>query len=225
MQTKTSTGVALLDWLLEGGYETDTITTIFGPAGSGKTNICLLSMVYAPKDKKIIYIDTEGSFSLTRLKQITDKYKEVLERTLFLRPTTFEEQKDAFARLRKYINDKIGMIVFDSAAMLYRLELGKHKEVFNINRELALQISYLTEIARKKKIPVIITSQVYADFEKKDQVKMIGGDILKYQSKCLIELKKLKGALRLAVIEKHRSIEEGKSIKFKIVDKGIEEVK
>jgi hypothetical protein len=43
----------------------------------------------------------------------------------------------------------------------------------------------MTEIARKKKIPVLISNQVYADFEDKDKVNLVGGDLLKYGSKCL----------------------------------------
>jgi DNA repair protein RadB len=74
-----------------------------------------------------------------------------------------------------------------------------------------------------KHIPILITNQVYADFENKDKIKMVGGDLLKYQSKCLIELKK-NDSERKAVIVKHRSIEEGKNVSFKITDEGIEEV-
>ena len=54
---------------------------------------------------------------------------------------------------------------------------------------------------------------------------MVGGDILRYGSKCLIELQVADGGLRRAVIRKHRSIEERKEITFKIVNKGIEAVK
>ena len=50
-------------------------------------------------------------------------------------------------------------------------------------------MAYLVEIARKKKIPVLITNQVYTDFDHRDEVKMVGGDLLRYGSKCLIELK------------------------------------
>ncbi|MFH1211691.1 MAG: DNA repair and recombination protein RadB [Candidatus Woesearchaeota archaeon] len=224
METKVSSGIGILDWLLEGGYEKDTITTIYGPAGCGKTNLCLLSMVYASKDKKTIYIDTEGSFSIARLKQITDDYNRVLANTVFLKPTNFEEQREAFKRLRKYINNKIGLIIFDSAVMLYRLELGRDKEVYRTNKEFGMQIAYLSEIARKNRIPVLITSQVYADFDNKDKIKMVGGDILRYQSKCLIEVKRFDNGTREACIIKHRSIEEGKKIRFKIIDKGVEEV-
>jgi len=57
------------------------------------------------------------------------------------------------------------VIILDGAAMLYRLELAKSKDSYLVNRELGLQLSYLTEIARKKNIPVLVTNQVYADLD------------------------------------------------------------
>lgn len=230
METKVSTGSDVMDWLLEGGYEKDSITTIYGPAGSGKTNLCLICMANSVKDKKIIYIDTDGSFSISRFKQICPDYKKALERIIFLNPTNYEEQRKAFMILRRTVNDKIGLIVFDSMAMLYRIEVGKNKDVYTVNKELAVQIGLLAEIARKKNIPILVTNQVYADFEDREKVNMVGGDLLKYQSKCIIELKRLGGGgagvsgIREAIIRKHRSIEEGKSIRFKIVDSGVEGV-
>lgn len=222
-ETKVSTGTEAMDWLLEGGYEKDAITTIYGPAGSGKTNLCLLCIANSVKGKKVIYIDSEGSFSIARFKQICIDYKEVAKKILFMNPTNFTEQKKAFSKLKELVDENTGLIVFDSVAMIYRLEMGKTKEVYSINKELGIQIGYLTEIARKKNIPIIITNQVYADFEKKDKVKMVGGDLLKYQSKCLIELEKYAQGIRKATIIKHRSLPEGKNILFRITDKGIEE--
>lgn len=107
--------------------------------------------------------------------------------------------------------------------MLYRAEMGDNNN-WGLNNAFVLQLRTLLEIARKKSIPVILTAQVYADFKKKDQVKVVGGTIIKNMSKCLIELKK-SGANRIAIIRKHRSIEEGKSVMFRIVDEGINEVR
>ena len=60
---KLPTGSRILDNMLHGGYEKDIITTIYGPAGSGKTNLCLLcAMNTAREGKKVIYIDTENNF-------------------------------------------------------------------------------------------------------------------------------------------------------------------
>lgn len=221
---KISSGVEFVNTLLDGGYEHDVITTIYGPPGAGKTNFCLLAMANL-KDKKIVYIDTEGSFSLARFKQICPDYEEVLSRTIFLTPTTYNEQKEAFEYLKKNINETFGLIVIDSIAALYRLEMGVSNDIQNVNRELSMQMATLTEIARKRKIPVILTNQVYSDFEDRDKVKTVGGDVTKYWSRVLLEIQKMKGDLRKVTIVKHRSIKEGNSCTFRIVQTGLEEVK
>lgn len=220
-----SSGNDFVDILLDGGFENDVITTIYGPPGAGKTNFCLLAMANI-KDKKILYVDTEGSFSLARFKQICpDTYEEILNRTVFLTPTNYSEQKDAFEYMKKVIDEKFGLIIVDSIAALYRLELGVSNDVQNVNRELGLHMALLTEIARKKKIPVILTNQVYADIEDRDKVKTVGGDVTKYWSRALLEIQKMKGDLRKIIIIKHRSIKEGNFIIFRIVNNGLEEVK
>jgi len=223
MDSKVPSGSEVLDWLLEGGFEKEVITTIYGPAGSGKTNICLIC-ASSFKDKKVIYIDTEGSFSLSRLRQLNDDYKKVLDNTILLKPTTFNEQKKAFEKLKNLDHKNTGIIIVDSIAMLYRLAIGQTKKIWEINKQLGMQLSYLTEIARKNKIPILVTNQVYADFENKNEVNIVGGDLLKYQSKCLIELKRNSDGSRKAIIKKHRSIEENKEIDFVITDLGLKEV-
>lgn len=221
---KISTGTKILDNLLEGGYETDAITTIYGPAGSGKTNLLLLAAAKtAQKGEKVIYIDTEGGFSITRLKQIVQKHEKVLSNIIFFKPTTFQEQKKAFEKLKELSNTQIGLIIVDTISMLYRLERNE-EGIKEINRALGAQICSLTEIARKKNIPVLIANQVYSPFESKEQVKMVGGDIMAYGSKCLIELQSGEKGLRKAILRKHRSIAGEKEEIFRIVKKGIEKI-
>jgi len=222
---KQSAGSPIIDALLEGGYEKDIITTVYGPAGSGKTLFCTLALLKtAELNKKIIYIDTEGGFSVERLKQLDSNYKKILENVLFLQPTNFQEQKKDFEKLNQVINGKIGLVIVDTIAMLYRLELGKSDDIYEINRELGKQLNYLAEIARKKQIPVLITNQVYSNFEKKGEVNIVGGDLLKYSSKCLIELQNLSNGNRKALLKKHRSISSENQIIFKIVEKGISKI-
>ncbi len=223
---KLPTGSRILDKMLDSGYETDIITTVYGPAGSGKTNLCILCAINTARlKKKVIYVDTENNFSLERFKQICSSinlnYAKLLNNIVFLKPASFEEQKKTFEKLRDLINNKIGLIIIDSIAMLYRLELGKNDDIYDVNRELGKQLAYLKEIASKKHIPVLITNQVYADFEDKDKINLVGGDLLKYGSKCLIELQITPAGNRRAILKKARAIEAEKEITFKIVEGGI----
>ena len=219
---KIPTGSKLLDDMLEGGFERDVITTVYGPAGCGKTLICMIAAIKSVREgKKVIYIDTEGGFSVERLSQLDTDFDLILKHINFLRPTSFDEQRKAFEKLKGLVTKDIGLIIVDTISMLYRIELGKSEQVYVTNKELGLQISYLSEIARKKNIPILLTNQVYADFEAKDRVKMVGGDLLKYGSKCLMELVR-HGEIRKAVLIKHRSIKEGKEKEFVIKKEGIE---
>jgi DNA repair protein RadB len=222
MDTKISTGTVAMDWLLEGGYEKGVITTLYGPGGSGKSNLLLLCIANSVKGQKVIFVDTEGGFSINRFKQICPDYKKALEKIIFLKPTNFSEQEKAITKLDELLKQNIGAIFVDSISMLYRVELTEDDNR-KLNNAFVAQLRSLLEIARKKDIPVVITSQVYADMEEKDEVKVVGGMMIKNMCKCLIELK-ISGKNRIAIIKKHRSIEEGKSIMFRIIETGIEEV-
>ena len=235
-ERKISAGSYDLNKWLFGGYDKDIITTIYGPGGSGKTNLSLLTASsQAKKGNKVIFIDTEGGFSIDRMKQITgEEYEKVLENILILKPTSFSEQEESFNRLLKEIKgNKVSLIVVDSMTMLYRLELAEAKkaagteEVKKINSKLAKQLRILAEIARKSQIPIIVTNQVYAEFlsdeefraGKEKGVNMVGGDLLKYWSKCIIELQNKNGKKK-AILRKHRSLPE-KELNFEIINKGV----
>ena len=232
---KIMTGSYDLNKWLDGGYENDIITLLYGPYASGKSNFVILAACHnAKKGKKIIFIDTEGSFSLDRVKQITGGIPEiVLKNIVILKPTNFKEQKEAFLKLHKEIKSKnIGIIVVDSMTMLYRLELAEARklgidEIRRVNNDLAKQMNALYEIARKQKIPVLITSQVYSGFLSEEDwlagkqagVNVVGGDLLKYYCKCIIELQNKNGRKK-AIIKKHRSMPE-KELNFEVVNEGI----
>ncbi|OIO41255.1 DNA repair and recombination protein RadB [Candidatus Pacearchaeota archaeon CG10_big_fil_rev_8_21_14_0_10_31_9] len=230
-EEKISAGSYDLNKWLFGGYEKDIITTIYGPAGSGKTNLCVLASVsQAKKGNKVIFIDTEGGFSVDRFKQISGE-EDSLSNLLILKPTNFEEQKKSFDTLLKTIksNTNVSLIVVDSMTMLYRLELSEKKDnnIKELNSELSRQLRTLSEIARNKQIPIIITNQVYYSFlsdeefqsGKQRDANMVGGDILRYWSKCLIELQN-SNSRRKAILRKHRSLPE-KELEFSIDNKGV----
>jgi len=221
---KISAGSFDLNKFLHGGYERDVVTVLYGGSGTGKTNFCLLAAVsQAKKGNKVVFIDTEGGFSVERVRQLVSEIevKKVLENILLLKPTNFTEQKKAFEELLKYLKNEVSLIVVDGMTILYRLDFAdarekNDEEMHKINSELARQIKTLAEIARKRDIPVLITNQVY---RWEDADKMVGGDILKYWGKCHIELVNDKGR-RVVYLRKHRSLPE-KSMTFQIYDEGV----
>ena len=97
----------VLDELLKGGFENDIITTIYGPSGAGKTNICVVAAVAVAKQGgKVIFIDTEGGFSAERVRQICgNETEKILDRIFFFKPTDFKEQQEVFEKIKE-INEK-----------------------------------------------------------------------------------------------------------------------
>ena len=235
-QNRISTGSYDFNKWLYGGYEKDVITMIAGPPGSGKTNfVILVSCSQARKGNKVIFIDTEGGFSIDRIKQIIGKdYENILKNILLLEPISFEEQTKNFSDLSKRIKkNQVSLIIIDGMATLYRLELGEivklkdDEKIREVNRKVADQMRTLSEISRKQKIPIIITNQVYSEFLSEEELKkgyqkkvnLVGRDLFKYWSKCIIELKN-DGRKKRAILLKHRSLPQ-KEMVFEIKDKGI----
>jgi len=192
-----STGSYDLNKWLYGGYEKGIVTMIAGSPGSGKTNFAILTACsQAKKGNKVIFIDTEGGFSVDRVKQIVgDNYQEILKNIFLVTPSNFEEQKKFFTTLNDQLKkEQIRLIIVDGMAMHYRLELGDARskegerfrdgkdterergrevdeEIRKINREVAKQMKLLAEIAKKQNIPVIITNQVYHGFQSEEDWK------------------------------------------------------
>lgn len=208
-----------IDNLLNGGIEKGIITNIYGESGTGKTNLCIqLAVNTIEKGQKAVYIDTEGGFSPERFIQMTDE--ENLEKLFLKDPMDFEQQKNAVRSIRNIIKqENIGIIIVDSMVSLYRLKVNG-ENASEINQQLSQQLSELSKLARKHNIPVVITNQVYTSFDD-DELELVGRDVPKYWSKCLLKLSNKSDNTRYIEIGKHRSLPEGKKAKFKIENQGL----
>ncbi len=205
---------------LSDGFPEKAITQIYGDFATGKTTFCLQLCVQSCNlEKKSIYVDTEGNFSPERLLQIDSEIdlKDILVLELF----SFEKQCDTIENLDEKMNDGIGCIVVDSMVSLYRLEGSSYDERRELNRLLGKQMLTLSKIAREHDIPVVITNQIYEDFD--NGITPLGGSVLKYWSNIIIELTKIpeRTGWRRATIIKHKYKKEGASCEFRISGKGI----
>lgn len=207
-----------LDDLLGGGLESNTITEVYGEAGSGKTNLCLqASRECVASGKKVAYIDTE-SVSIERIGQICEgyDYKKMLSNILFFVPTSFEEQEKMIYNAIKV--DDVGLIVVDTFNMFYRIKIEDDEE--GANRSLNRQLTNLQLAARKKDLYILIAGQVYSI--ENDDVKPFAGRGVEHMAKTILKLERVSTGRRRATIVKHRSQPEGKKAFFNITSKGLE---
>lgn len=201
-----------------GTLEPNTITTLFGPPGSGKSTLCFEYCVNVSKQgKKVIFIDTEGGFSSQRIKQIDPNCN--LENILVYSPKSFSQQQKIILSLNKEIKNAnhIGLIVVDSLVMLYRLKLGESPQ--KINKELGEQLRMLTEISRTYSIPIIVTNQMYKSFDTKES-KMVGGLTIEYWSKTIVEFIVEQSQRKIKLV-KHKSRPASEEIDIEIVEQGV----
>ena len=219
-----STGSGEVDKFLGGGIEPGTIAHIYGPAGSGKTSICLAcAMDVAKKGGKVFFIDTEGGFNLERFRQVSAGDMGLAKNVVLLQPYSFEQQRDIVNNLKMAVNSNFGLVVIDSIVSLYRLEVtNDRREVLELARELGRQMAALSRLARERKVAVLICNQVYSSF-KEEEIVPVGGDVLMYWSKVVLGLEKSnKPGERIATIKKHPFLREDSNIKFRITKKGVE---
>lgn len=215
-----------LDDLLEGGFEKGCITQIFGSPSSGKSNVALtLAVNVAKRNRKVIYIDTEGGISIDRIKQISGlDFSKVANNIMVLEPTDFLQQSENLRSIEVWLrkhHDDVDLIILDSAVALYRVDDMKS---YKLSKELRKQIQLLSNLARIYDIAVIITNQIYATFDEEEgnDVKPVGGDILEYISKVIIKLERGEESnRRIATLKRHRSLPEGRQVTFSITSNGI----
>lgn len=211
-----------IDTVIGGGIERGCITQFYGPPGSGKTNIALKMLIQCARNgKKSVFIDTEGGLSIERVKQISGSdFEKLAGNIIVLEPTTFREQNEALQKIEISLKSgsDIDLVILDSAVALYRLKEDSQME---LNRALGKQMGLLSKLARKYGIAVIITNHIYSLFDEENTIEPIGGTILKYWSKVIVELEKKDNGERFAVLKRHKSLAEGPKVKFEIIDRGL----
>ncbi len=114
-------------------------------------------------------------------------------------------------------NKDFNLFIVDGFTTFYR-PLYNACEEERISSRLGRLLIELMRVARKKDMPVVITTQVY---ESDNGKKPVGGHVLYHNAKTIVLLEVLKSNIRKAVLEKHRSQARGKSARFKITEDGI----
>ena len=233
---KITTGSKKLDELLGGGIPTQAITEAFGAFGSGKTQLAFqLSVnVQLPEDqgglgKGCLFIDSEGTFSPERIKQIAEARgldpKKVLSNIHYARAYSSEHQILLVEKASDIIQQKnIGLIVIDSITSHFRADYSGRGELAERQQKLNKHLHQLQRLADAFNLAVYVTNQVMArpDIIFGDPTQPVGGHVLAHISFYRVYLRKSKHNLRIARLIDAPNLPEGEIV-FQITEKGIED--
>ncbi|WP_048152572.1 DNA repair and recombination protein RadB [Palaeococcus ferrophilus] len=217
-----TTGSRNLDELLGGGIEEGVLTQVYGPFASGKTTLAL--QVGLLSGGKVAYVDTEGGFSPERLAGMAENrgfdVEEALSRFLLFEPMSFSEQRRGVGRLKRVVDEHFSLVVVDSISAHYRVE--EHRG--DMLQDIARQLQVLWWLARRLNIAVMVINQVHFD-PKGNAPRPIAETTLGYRCKDILRLEKHpKPSVRIAVLERHRFMAEGRMAYFRLSDAGIEDI-
>jgi DNA repair protein RadB len=208
----------------------ETVTLIYGEPETGKTTLAMQCAVNcALQNLKVLYVDCDNTFYTKRLSQIAkDRFDEVAERIILMKPKDFREQTAVVDQIQDYISKNVGLIIIDTFTSLYGAKVaesaGKTK-AFSVNRELNRQLAILAQTVKTQKIPLIITSQVRSVFnEQTSSVRPVATRVLKFWADTIMALKPTHTPQTLkATLEKAREIDHEATCYVQIGENGIQD--
>ena len=187
------TGSCCIDSNIGGSLSPEGITLIYGEPETGKTTLTMQCAINcALQNLKVLFIDCDNTFSAKRLSQVSlEKFEEIAELVILIRPTNFNEQTAVIDRLSEYVAKNFGLVVIDTVTSLYRAEVAESSgKSFGLNRELNRQMAILAQITKTQRIPIVATSQVSSIFnETSVSVAPVATRVLKFWANTIIALK------------------------------------
>lgn len=224
------TGCKCIDTQIGGGISPDTITLIYGEPETGKTTLAMQCATNcAVQNLKILFVDCDNTFYAKRLAHISgDRFDEVAERVILLKPKDFREQTAVVDQIQDYAIANVGLIIFDTFTSLYSAKVSESAvkaRTFGVNRELNRQLAILAQTVKTRKIPLIITSQVRSVFtDQTASVRPVATRVLKFWADTIIALKPSETPKTVkAVLEKARKIGQETTCYVQIGEKGIQD--
>ena len=218
---------------------------LFGPFRSGKSQLChqLCVTVQLPPelggvDKKAVFIDTEGTFSPSRIKAIHGKlqndlgweksFEDVLRDITYARAYNSDHQMTLVERLLELFynrKDEYGFVALDSATAHFRAEYAGRGTLAERQQTINYHLGILGRLADTYNVAVAITNQVQSNPAAffGDPTQAIGGNILGHWAITRFYLRKSKGEKRIIRIYDSPYLPESEAV-FAITPEGCVDV-
>ena len=226
-------------WVCIGGFETGSITELYGEFRTGKTQLChtLCVTCQLPVDQgggegKALYIDTEGTFRPERLVAIAERFgvspEDVLDNVAYARAFNSEHQGQLLDQAASMMaENRFGLVVVDSATALFRNEFVGRGELAGRQQQLGQFLRKLQRLADEFGCAVVLTNQVVANVDGGGMFagpafKAIGGNIMAHASTTRLALRKGRGENRMCKIVDSPMLPESEA-EFCIAESGIQD--
>jgi len=233
-----TSGSKVLDKLLDGGLETQTITEFYGEYGSGKSQMChqLCVNVQLPPERGglngcALYVDTENTFRLERIVQMA-KFagldpEQAVKNIIYAEAYTSDHQMFLLENADEIIKaNNIKLIIVDSLTAHFRSEYIGREMLASRQQKLNKHMHKLVALARAFNAVAVVTNQVMAKPDQffGDAIHPIGGNIVGHTSHTRIYLRRAShGPIRIARLVSSPYLPEGEEI-LKVTENGIEDV-
>ena len=229
-----TSGSKSLDELLGGGFETQSITELFGEFGSGKTQIAhqLCVNVQLPVEKggldgDAFYIDTENTFRPERIKQMAEHIgldaNETLKRIHVARAYNSNHQMLLVEKVKELSKEvPARLLIIDSLTAHFRAEYVGRGALADRQQKLNKHMHDLLRWGDLNDGVICVTNQVSAkpDALFGDPTRPIGGHIVGHTATFRIYLRKSKGEKRIARLIDSPHLPEGEAV-FSITREGV----
>jgi len=233
-----TTGSKMLDKLLGGGIESQSISEFYGEYGSGKSQIChqLCVNVQLPPEQgglsgAALYVDTENTFRTERIFQMAKNFgldpEETIRNIIYAEAFTSDHQMFLLENADEIIKENgIRLIVVDSLTSHFRSEYMGREMLQERQQKLNKHMHMLIRLSRAFNAVAVVTNQVMSkpDVFFGEAVHPVGGHIVAHTSHTRVFLRKsARGPVRIARLVSSPHLPEGEGV-FKVTERGIEDV-
>lgn len=229
---KLTTSSSEFDGLLAGGFESGSIAEIAGENGCGKTQIAHQLAINCVKylKKNAVWIDTEGTFRINRIKHIAESLDldpdKVLSQITVGRAYNSEHQMALTEEALTTVPD-IGLVIVDSLMSHFRSEFAGRSTLAERQQLIGKHLAFIAKQAEILNCVAIVTNQVAAKPDGMifgDPNKPVGGNVVGHTVTTRLVIRKGKDTKRTATLTKNPELPDGKIV-FAITKDGVRNLK
>jgi RecA/RadA recombinase len=226
-KNKIKSNIEDIDEALEGGFQEESVVSIWGESSTGKSQLAQKMLVegYEQTGKPAILIETEKDrFRPERIKAIANQ-EDTIENIIRVKAYSIDKQYSAYGKVIEQF-DEASVVVVDSLTARIRLssKFDGRGTLSERSNELGKHLIKLEEVGERLGCPVLFTNQAYKNPDSYGKnVLQYGGSKIKHTSQYHVHMSNAKGDLFEAEIQQHPSSGDT-SVLIDIHEEGIDGV-